>query len=327
MTTLMRLLNTPVSQLDSRRDRLYGGLSVLAALLLVAPIPAGERPHRPVPVETLETSGLSGVWLPLGVRGGAWITILDVPNMLWADQNNWARGPLAPLLGHREDLLGAADATSGMLHAWGWAAHRATGNELPPFGQLLAGADGMFRPGDIAWKVNGAERPGALLVASEGDIVTVRRGSTDLDIVWTDGTQVEVAAIVPLVTPEMTLNLPRNLAGGSLGLVSALAYLDALSEGDLSGGLRVAATGTVEWSGSVRDVTATVGPVGGVATKLEGALRAQADVVFIPHANHTPEIAQLATQLGLNVVPVRTVEDAVAWLHTSNRNNLPTRGH
>jgi hypothetical protein len=314
VNALTKALTTPVNQLHDSRERLYGLLAVVAALLLVVPVPAPERPHRPAPLVTIEASQLEGVWLPLGVRDGSWITILDVPNRLWADQNNWARGPLAPLLGHQADLLAAADADAAVLHAWGWAHHHAHGGTLPPFGQLLADADSPLKAGDIVWKVNGAERPGALLVARDGDTVTVRRHGSDLDVTWEAGTRAEIAAIVPLVAPQLTLNLPRTMAGGSLGLAAALAYLDALTDGALTGGLRVAATGAIDWAGVERDTTATVGPVGGVATKLEGAHRAGADVVFLPQANNTPEIAQAARELGLHIVAVSTVEDAVAWL-------------
>src|SRR5207249_5017990 len=61
------------------------------------------------------------------------------------------------------------------------------------------------------------------------------------------------------------------LGGPSGGLAFALALIDVLTPGDLSGGHTVAATGTIAGNGAV-------GPVGGIPLKALAARAAGADV-------------------------------------------------
>jgi PDZ domain-containing protein len=92
------------------------------------------------------------------------------------------------------------------------------------------------------------------------------------------------------------------LSGPSAGLAHALAYLDALDPGSVTGALRVAATGVVETDG-------TVGSVGWLPLKLEAAQLARADVVFIPLGQ-----SHEAPRSPVKVVEVGSVRDAVEWL-------------
>ncbi len=66
-----------------------------------------------------------------------------------------------------------------------------------------------------------------------------------------------------------------NIGGPSAGLAMALGIKDKLSGGHLTGGLTVAATGTIDQNG-------LVGDVGGVAQKTIAVERAGATVFFVP---------------------------------------------
>lgn len=103
-------------------------------------------------------------------------------------------------------------------------------------------------------------------------------------------------------TPSVTFNMP-GVQGASAGLMFALTYLDLSTPGDLTAGLVVAGTGSVDFTGQV-------GEVGGVELKSEAAKQAGADVMFIPQIllddTEPPE--------GLVVVGVTSVSDAVSWL-------------
>lgn len=66
-----------------------------------------------------------------------------------------------------------------------------------------------------------------------------------------------------------------DVGGPSAGLAFALAILDRLTPGQLTGGARVAVTGTMELDG-------TVGRVGGVRQKLEAAVTAGARMMLVP---------------------------------------------
>lgn len=98
---------------------------------------------------------------------------------------------------------------------------------------------------------------------------------------------------------------PETEKGESSGLVHALALVDAVGEGDLTGGLRVAATGTLDGNGSV-------GEIGGVVEKTRAAIKARADVLFVPPGNE--EAARQAAGDDITVVPVAHLFEAVQWL-------------
>jgi len=66
-----------------------------------------------------------------------------------------------------------------------------------------------------------------------------------------------------------------RVSGPSAGLAFTLAIMDVLSEGELTNGMNVVATGTIDRDGNV-------GPVGGIHQKTIAAERAGADVLLVP---------------------------------------------
>ncbi|GAA3489220.1 S16 family serine protease [Streptomyces cremeus] len=107
---------------------------------------------------------------------------------------------------------------------------------------------------------------------------------------------------------KVTLNL-ADIGGPSAGLLFTLGIIDKIdgngAGGDLTGGLDVAGTGTIEADG-------TVGQVGGVPLKIKGAKADGATVFLVPKA----ECEQAASDLpdGMRLVPVSTLDDAVSSL-------------
>jgi hypothetical protein len=97
----------------------------------------------------------------------------------------------------------------------------------------------------------------------------------------------------------------KGLTGPSGGLMLALAFTDRLNQGDLTGGRRIAGTGTIDWDG-------TVGEIGFVAYKVRGAALAGATVFFVPRGN--VDEARRAAPANLHVVAVSTFVDALRWL-------------
>jgi PDZ domain-containing protein len=91
------------------------------------------------------------------------------------------------------------------------------------------------------------------------------------------------------------------IGGPSAGLALTLGLLDVLSAGNLTGGHRVAATGTINLDG-------TVGDVGGVAQKAVAVRQAGAQVFFVP----TDERKDAESQAGsMKVLPVSTLDQAL----------------
>jgi len=66
-----------------------------------------------------------------------------------------------------------------------------------------------------------------------------------------------------------------RVGGPSAGLAITLGVMEVLSEGELTGGLSVVATGTIDRDGNV-------GPVGGIQQKVVAAERAGADLFIVP---------------------------------------------
>lgn len=105
--------------------------------------------------------------------------------------------------------------------------------------------------------------------------------------------------------PALRFRVPEEFGGPSGGLAFALAAVDALSAGDLSGGWRVAASGTITADGAV-------GAVAGIALKHAAAARAGAGVFFVPRGTVPATSGDLPGRL--RVVEVSHLREAVRWL-------------
>jgi PDZ domain-containing protein len=97
----------------------------------------------------------------------------------------------------------------------------------------------------------------------------------------------------------------EGIIGPSAGLAFTLGLLDKLDRADLTGGAKVAATGTMSIDG-------TVGDVGGVAQKTVAVRNAGATVFFVP----IPELKVAKAHAGphLKVFAVANVAQAIADL-------------
>ena len=94
------------------------------------------------------------------------------------------------------------------------------------------------------------------------------------------------------------------VGGPSAGLAFALVMLDVLTPGELTGGKRVAVTGSIRLDGSV-------GEVGGVAQKAVTARNAGAEMLIVPQASVGEALAGAGD---VPVVGVATLDDALQAL-------------
>ena len=190
-------------------------------------------------------------------------------------------------------------------------------------GELIVGLDGaeVTSHHDVLRMLAG-QRPGRaveLVVEAAGG---VRR--TDVVTLASDPDSAERAHLgVTLATRNARFDFPvdvdiatDSIGGPSAGLAFTLQVLDALSEGDLTGGRRVAATGSIGLDGSV-------GHVGGVAQKAAALERHAIDVFLVPWAE-SDRAAALAGP-GVRVEPVGTLEDALRILTGGERVAPPRR--
>lgn len=102
----------------------------------------------------------------------------------------------------------------------------------------------------------------------------------------------------PVVIPPTS-----DARGGSAGLARALASADVLTDGAISSGRTIAATG-------VFDPYGEVAWVGGLPAKLHAAASIGADLVLVPNDN-LATATPIASELGLTVWGVSTVAEAL----------------
>jgi PDZ domain-containing protein len=98
-----------------------------------------------------------------------------------------------------------------------------------------------------------------------------------------------------------------NIGGPSAGMMYTLAIINVLTEDDITGGFRVAGTGTISTNGDV-------GPIGGVRQKVVGATLSGAEYILVPEANY--DEALTADIEGAEIVAVNTIDDALEFLAT-----------
>jgi len=95
------------------------------------------------------------------------------------------------------------------------------------------------------------------------------------------------------------------IGGPSAGLAFTLGVLDTLTPGELTGGRKVAVTGTIEIDG-------TVGDVGGVRQKTAAVRAAGAEYFFVPPNEYSAAKAHAGARM--KVVKVATLEEALKAL-------------
>lgn len=123
-----------------------------------------------------------------------------------------------------------------------------------------------------------------------------------------------IIGIVPADT--RTVSLPfeveidtDEIGGPSAGLAFTLALIDELSPGELTGGVRVAATGTMS-------ADETVGAIGALRQKTVAVRAAGVKVFLVPADQSEEELAEArrAAGGGVRIVPVATLAEALAVL-------------
>ncbi|MDQ3106537.1 MAG: PDZ domain-containing protein [Actinomycetota bacterium] len=184
-------------------------------------------------------------------------------------------------------------------------------------------AQGRLQPGDVITSIDGQAI--ALVADAIAAISSHRPGDVlRMQVSQPDGTEAREVQVPVAADPEQggrpvlgvllrsfkrDFDLPfdvdiksGNIGGPSAGLAFTLGVLDALTEGELTGGRRVAVTGTIEIDGRVGDV-------GGVAQKTSAVKAAGADVFLVPAGEY--EVARQRAGKGLTVIKVTTLQEAL----------------
>jgi PDZ domain-containing protein len=213
-----------------------------------------------------------------------------------------------------------------------------------PAGAVIAGtfpgtpAYGVLDVGDVVTAVDGRPTTSALALTTalapyrSGQTVTftVRRAGTGAPgpvpitlrrtVIDVDGEHVVVSVgIEPEDQVDYTYPFPVSIdvvdiGGPSAGLAMTLGVIDTLGGGELTGGHKVAATGTMDASGDVGDV-------GGVAQKTVAVERAGATIFLVPPQEYRAAMSE--DRPGLKVYAVSTLDQALKVL-AANGGHVPS---
>lgn len=97
-------------------------------------------------------------------------------------------------------------------------------------------------------------------------------------------------------------------SGPSGGMMMALMVYNAITKQDLTHGMKVVGTGTIELDGKV-------GEIGGVKYKLMGAVKDKADVFLVPEENYEEAMkVKKEKNYDIDIVKVGTLQDAIDYL-------------
>lgn len=112
--------------------------------------------------------------------------------------------------------------------------------------------------------------------------------------------------------PKITFKFKSNESGSSGGLILALAIYNKLTEEDITKGLKIVGTGTIEADGSV-------GSIGGVEYKLKGAVKSKADIFIVPNGPNYEDAKKLQEKedYDIEIIGVSTFEEALQKLKES----------
>jgi len=266
------------------------------------------------------------------VSGWDWVGgKLDKTNKVVPEEELFPKGVTSKEVDH-ESAAEMADSQQEAIAV----ALRGLGQKVPEVvsvGELTkdSPAKGILLPGDSVVSIDGkavrtpAEVRAAVRAHKPGESVTftVRRGAAEKVLKVTTikakgNAVVGILLRTEFVFPTKVSINAGDVGGPSAGMMFSLAIYDKLTPGSLTGGLKIAGTGTINSVGQV-------GPIGGIQQKLVGAKRGGAAWFLAPADNcnevvgHVPE--------GLKVVKVATfteARDAVKAIAAKNTTSLPT---
>jgi PDZ domain-containing protein len=190
-------------------------------------------------------------------------------------------------------------------------------------------AQGLLQAGDVITGLNGQS------IQTTDDLINQvktldSQASVQLNIVRDQQSQeVEVPLIAPTITnttPRLGIVIgsagfdvqlpfpvdivPEKIVGGpSAGLMFTLAVYNAVTPADITGGHKIAGTGTINLDG-------TVGPIGGVQQKVAAAEAAGAEYFLSPVENYDDARAVART---IKVIKITTADEALAFLQQLSR--------
>ena len=109
--------------------------------------------------------------------------------------------------------------------------------------------------------------------------------------------------------PEIDIKFKSSESGPSGGLITTLEIYNQLTKKDLTKGLKIVGTGTIEEDG-------TIGEIGGVEYKLLGAASAKADIFLVPSGNNYKDAIKYKKKknLKIRIIEVKNIKEIIEKL-------------
>ena len=116
----------------------------------------------------------------------------------------------------------------------------------------------------------------------------------------------ETKEVIP--SRDVSINFKKSESGPSGGFMMSLSIYDYLTEEDLTKGLKIVGTGTIDESGNV-------GIIGGIKYKIKAAVKKEADLFFVPTDNYEEALEVVNKEnLDITLVEVKHIDDAINYL-------------
>lgn len=113
------------------------------------------------------------------------------------------------------------------------------------------------------------------------------------------------------VDPKIKFTFSNSESGPSGGFMVTLAIYNQLIDNDISNGLKIAGTGTI-------DIEGNVGSIGGVKYKLKGAVDSKSDIFLVPAGENYEEAIkyQKKYHYDIKIIGISTFEEAIVKLES-----------
>ena len=110
--------------------------------------------------------------------------------------------------------------------------------------------------------------------------------------------------------PKINIKIDNNESGSSGGLVTALSIYNSLIPNDITHGMTIVGTGTIDLDGNI-------GSIGGVEYKLKSAVKKKADLFIVPNDINYKETLKLKQKYNYNIeiIGVSTFDEVIEYLN------------
>ena len=113
--------------------------------------------------------------------------------------------------------------------------------------------------------------------------------------------------------PKVNVIVDKNESGSSGGLITALSIYNSLVKEDITHGLRIVGTGTIDLDGNI-------GSIGGVEYKLKSAVKKKADLFIVPNDENYEQALKVKKENSYNIeiLGVSTFDEVIDYLNGKN---------